>query len=45
MVIQGAAPLFGAPLVPEPQRLLDEVYQSGVDAFDSGLVYADEGGT
>ena len=45
MVIQGATPLFGATLVPEPRRLLDEVYQSGVDAFDSGLVYADEGGT
>ena len=44
-VIQGATPLFGATLVPEPRRLLDEVYQSGVDAFDSGLVYADEGGT
>ena len=45
MVIQGATPLFGATLVSEPQRLLDEVYESGVDAFDSGLVYADEGGT
>ena len=33
-VIQGATPLFGATLVPEPRRLLDEVYQSGVDAFD-----------
>ena len=33
---QEAKPLFGATLVPEPRRLLDEVYQSGVDTFDSG---------
>jgi len=44
-LIQGATPLFGATLVAEPKRLLDEVYGFGVDAFDSGLVYADEGGT
>ena len=44
-VIQGATPLFGATLVSDPQRLLDEVYEAGVDAFDSGLAYADEGGT
>ena len=44
-VIQGATPLFGATLVPDPDRLLDEVHASGVTAFDSGLVYADEGGT
>ena len=44
-VIQGATPLFGATLVPEPQRLLDEVHTSGVDAFDSGLAYTDPDGT
>ena len=44
-VIQGATPLFGATLVPEPQRLLDEVHSSGVDAFDAGLAYADPDGT
>ena len=44
-VIQGATPLFGSTLVAEPRRLLDEVHGSGVDAFDSGLAYADPDGT
>ncbi len=44
-VIQGATPLFGSTLVPDPLKLLDEVYGSGITAFDSGLVYADEEGT
>ncbi len=44
-VIQGATPLFGATLVAEPRRLLDEVHGSGVDAFDSGLAYTDPDGT
>ena len=29
----------------QPTQLLDEAYGLGVDAFDSGLVYSDEGGT
>jgi len=44
-VIQGATPLFGSTLVAEPNQLLDEVHEAGVSAFDSGLAYADDGGT
>ena len=36
MVVQGATPLFGMTLVSDPNRLLDEVHDSGVDTFDGG---------
>ena len=44
-VIQGATPLFGQTLVEEPERLLDDVFSTGINAFDSGLTYADEAGS
>ena len=44
-VIQGATPLFGQTLVEEPHRLLDDVFSTGINAFDSGLTYADENGS
>tara|TARA_B110000438_G_C15807974_1_gene648319 strand:+ start:1564 stop:2550 length:987 start_codon:yes stop_codon:yes gene_type:complete len=44
-VIQGATTLFGEESVPDWEDLLDEVLAAGVNAFDTGLVYADHTGT
>ncbi len=44
-VVQGATPLFGDLLVDDVPALLDGVLEAGIDAFDTGLVYADGEGT
>ena len=44
-VIQGATALFGDNGVGDRYGLLDDVLATGIDAFDTGLVYADPVGT
>ena len=44
-VIQGATTLFGDESVSHWEELLDDVMDSGINAFDTGLVYADQDGT
>tara|TARA_B100000700_G_scaffold219062_2_gene240998 strand:+ start:660 stop:1646 length:987 start_codon:yes stop_codon:yes gene_type:complete len=43
-VIQGATTLFGEESVEHWEDLLDDVMNSGINAFDTGLVYADQNG-
>ncbi len=42
---QGATTLFGDETVSQWEDLLDDVMDVGINAFDTGLVYADQDGT
>ena len=44
-IIQGATTLFGDETVSQWEDLLDDVIDAGINAFDTGLVYADQDGT
>ena len=44
-IIHGATTLFGDETVSHWENLLDDVMASGVNVFDTGLVYADQDGT
>ena len=44
-IIQGATTLFGDETVSHWENLLDDVVASGINVFDTGLVYADQDGT
>ena len=43
-IIQGATTLFGDETVSHWENLLDDVMDVGINAFDTGLVYADQDG-
>ena len=44
-VVQGATAVFGDNSVDDRYGLLDDVLAAGIDAFDTGMVYADALGT